>query len=160
MWEEHQGQTARPPPLLPVMLESKGNAFLTVPRQPAHPLRSGSQICKDLWSLQKDQYYILNITIPFIGTILQQKHFILSWDPIKIDFSHLIGGLPHRSPFDASEANCARTAGPFRREAWGEALRTDMGCPMGCPGRADGEVMSGDSGLEWGEVKRMGGSIG
>lgn len=39
-------------------------------RQPAHPLRSGSQICKEIWSSRKDQYCILNITIPFIETML------------------------------------------------------------------------------------------
>lgn len=85
---------AQPGLLRSVPVESEANAFLTVPWQAAHPLWSGSQICKDLWSSQKDQYYILNITIPFIETILQQKHFMLSWDSIKIDFSPLIGGLP------------------------------------------------------------------
>lgn len=115
------------PPLWRVMPESKGNAFLTIPRQPAHPLRSGSQICKDLWSLQKDQYYILNITIPFIGTILQQKHFILSGDPIKIDFSHLIGGLPHSSGFATSEDKCAHGAGRVHQEAWGLKRRGALG---------------------------------
>ena len=39
----------------------------------------------------------------FIKTILQQKHFILSWDPIKIDFSPVIGGLPGVSVFAMSE---------------------------------------------------------
>lgn len=90
--------------------------FSQSPRQPAHPLQSGSQICKDLWSLQKDQYYILNITIPFIETILQQKHFILSWDPIKIDFGYLIGGLPQRSGFASlGMSGLTGPAGPARR---------------------------------------------
>ena len=39
----------------------------------------------------------------FIKTILQQKHFILSWDPIKIDFSPIIGGLTGVSVFAMSE---------------------------------------------------------
>lgn len=47
-----------------------GARTLAGSRQPAHPLWSGSQIRKDLWSSQKDQYCILNIAVPFMETML------------------------------------------------------------------------------------------
>lgn len=121
---------AQPGLLRSVPVESEANAFLTVPWQAAHPLWSGSQICKDLWSSQKDQYYILNITIPFIETILQQKHFMLSWDSIKIDFSPLIGGLPCRSVFAGVEDQCANRAG--RSCPGGRGLKREV--MLGTPG--------------------------
>lgn len=113
--------------------------FSQWPRQPAHPPRSGSQICKDLWSLQRDRYYILNITIPFIETILQQKHFILSWDPVKIDFGHLIGGLPRRSGFQWAHWSWPVLPGGLGPEKQGDA------------GRAGWGVISGESEFKWGE---------
>lgn len=129
---------AWPPPLLQVMAESKGTVFLTVSRQPARPLWSGSQLCKDLRSSQKDQYHILNITMAFIKTILQQKHFILSWDPIKIDFGPVIGRLPCCSVFATSEdmSMFTRPAGPAQ-EAWGQkSMVMQYVRDAGHPGRA------------------------
>ena len=63
----------------------------------------------------------------FIKTILQQKHFILSWDPIKIDFSPVIGGLPGVSVFAISEnmgmLTLSSPGGLGTEESGGERLR-------------------------------------
>lgn len=104
--------------------------------QPFSALRSGFQVRQDLWFSQKDQYYILNITMPFIETILQQKHFILSWDPIKIDLSPVIGGLPCHSICYLWGAKCAGWAGwsfpgGLGTEEGVMQYVRDSGCPEG-----------------------------
>ena len=61
------------------------------------------------------------------SAILQQKHFILSWDPIKIDFSPVIGGLPGVSVFAMSEnmgmLTLSSPGGLGTEESGGERLR-------------------------------------
>ena len=62
-----------------------------------------------------------------IAFMLQQKHFILSWDPIKIDFSPVIGGLPGVSVFAMSEnmgmLTLSSPGGLGTEESGGERLR-------------------------------------
>ena len=63
----------------------------------------------------------------FLETILQQKHFILSWDPIKIDFGPVIGELPGVSVLAISENMSTLTlsspGGLGTEESGGERLR-------------------------------------
>ena len=63
----------------------------------------------------------------FLETILQQKHFILSWDPIKIDFGPVIGEFPGVSVVAISENMSTLTlsspGGLGTEESGGERLR-------------------------------------
>lgn len=104
MLEGHPGRRARPALVGDFVLLRAQHFPRFSPRLCGQALKS----CQDLWSSQRDQYYILNITIPFIETILQHRYFTLSRDPVIIAFDHLIGGLPRPSVFPTSgRSHCA-----------------------------------------------------